>query len=208
ISSSESSLVTSRSTNVRDDTTTQKRSTTMPATVTTAPSSASAGSRSLRKTMPRGTANSGAVDDSTLATATPAYFTEALYMTELTAVSAASASSRTNNGQPPRSSAGTPRSAHGVTQSITAPTGRRIACALTGSIPSSGPRSATTDTPHASAASSASTTPRHGRGSPGGSTRAMTISPRPASVSRPPTTIGALSRSPRSSAASDAATTG
>jgi hypothetical protein len=65
----------------------------MPATVTAAPSMASTGNRSPRKTMPSGTANSGAVDESTVATATPAYFTDAPYMTELTAVNAASASS-------------------------------------------------------------------------------------------------------------------
>src|SRR5262249_47162912 len=180
----------------------------MPATVTAVPARASAGSRSPRKKTPSGTAKSGAVDDSTVATATPAYLTEAPYMTELTAVTAASATRRTNNGQPPRNSTGTPRSAQGVTHRINAPTGRRIACALTGSISSSGTRSATTETPHASAASSASTTPRQGRGPPGGSRRAMTISTSPASVSRPPTTTGTVSVSPRSSAASDAATTG
>src|SRR5882724_2144061 len=77
----------------RETTTTQRRSTTIPATVTAAPIIASTGSRSPRKTMPSGTANSGAVDESTVATATPAYLTDAPYITELTAVNAASASS-------------------------------------------------------------------------------------------------------------------
>src|SRR5262249_14633371 len=122
-----------------------------------------------------------------LATATPAYLTDAPYSNELTAVTTASTISRSNGGQPPRMSTGTPRIAHGVTHRISAPTGRRIACALTGSISSSGTRSATTDTPHASAARSGSTTPRQGRGWPGASVRASTISTSPASVRRPPT---------------------
>ena len=66
----------------------------MPMMVRTMPATAMSGTRSPRKKNPSGSAKMGAVDESTVATATPAYWTPATNRIELAVLSAPSAKSR------------------------------------------------------------------------------------------------------------------
>src|SRR5439155_1417791 len=79
-------------------------------------------SRSPKKTRASGIANIGAVDESTVETATPAYLTDATNITELSAVRTPSATSRTRAAPPVRPRPLAPTRAHGVAQSTIAAT--------------------------------------------------------------------------------------
>src|SRR5437867_3840636 len=150
--------------------------------VTDAPSSAVGDSRSPKKTRASGIANIGAVDESTVETATPAYLTDATNITELSAVRIPSATSRTRAAPPVRPRPLAPTRAHGVAQSTIAASGNRIACVVTASISRRGGLRRTAETAQASDASVAIPTPSqnrssgvrsaHGRGHPAEQERA------------------------------------
>ncbi|PYM32771.1 MAG: hypothetical protein DME15_12940 [Candidatus Rokuibacteriota bacterium] len=176
--------------------------------MTAAPSSAPSDSRSPRKTTASGIANMGAVDDSTVATATPACLTPATNITELTALRTLSPASRAStDGSRRRRPPSAPR-AHGVTHSVAAASGSRIACAVTGSMSPSGDFRNTTETAHASAASVAVPTPSQKR-SPGARwAQGATISVSPPSVRSVPAASAGVIGSSRNAAARRAAPTG
>src|SRR5213593_1755442 len=184
----------------------QSCSTTIPATVTPAPTSAPRDSRSPKQTRASGIANIGAVDDSTAATATPAYLTLATNITELSAVTTPSTASRARAAPPIR-----PRPAeraHGVAHSTIAARGNRIACAVTASISRSGGLTRTTETAQASDASVAAPTPNQNRSSGARSAHGATMRTMPPRVRRAPAATASVTGSPRNAAARAAAPRG
>src|SRR5256885_14022905 len=112
----------------------QSCSTTIPATVTPAPTSAPRDSRSPKQTRASGIANIGAVDDSTVATATPAYLTPATNITQPRAGTTLNKASRPRAAPPIRRRLPAAARAHGVAHSTSAASGNRIACAVIASI--------------------------------------------------------------------------
>src|SRR5436309_10839819 len=147
--------------------------------VIAAPRSARGVRRSPRKMTARGIANIGAVDESTEATATPAYLTPATNMTELTEVNAPSTAMRTRTARLLSASALGAERAQG--QSAVAASGRRIACAVTAFFSESGGLTRTVETAQASDASAAVPTPNQNRSSGARSAHGATMSARPAS---------------------------
>src|SRR5262245_17159989 len=99
----------------------------MPATVTTVPNTPATDRRSPRKIIPSGMANIGAVDDSTVVTATPACFTPTTNITELTAVRTDRHASVHCTLEPPARTRPAAGHAHGVAHSRRPPTGSRMA---------------------------------------------------------------------------------
>src|SRR5437762_13577456 len=106
--------------------------------VTDAPSSAVRDSRSPKKTRASGIANIGAVDESTVETATPAYLTDATNITELSAVRTPSATSRTRAAPPVRPRPLAPTRAHGLPPRTIAARGNRTAWVVTASLSRTG----------------------------------------------------------------------
>src|SRR5262245_22041658 len=93
---------------------------------------------SPRRITPSGMANAGADDESTAPTVQPAYLRLATNTTELAAVLTLSTPMRTSGRRPlVRRLLAAPR-AHGVSHSRAEAIGRRIACAVSGSISRSG----------------------------------------------------------------------
>ncbi|PYN70696.1 MAG: hypothetical protein DMD93_02610 [Candidatus Rokuibacteriota bacterium] len=176
--------------------------------VTDAPSSAVRDSRSPKKTRASGIANIGAVDESTVETATPAYLTDATNITELSAVRTPSATSRTRAAPPVRPRPLAPTRAHGVAQSTIAASGNRIAWVVTASISRRGGLRRTAETAQASDASVAIPTPSQNRSSGVRSAHGATMRTMPPRVRRAPATIGSVMGSPRNAAASAVAPTG
>src|SRR5262249_4716936 len=179
----------------------------MPRTVTAAPTAARAGTRSLRNTRPRGIAKIGAVDESTVATATPAYRTPATNRMELTAVSPPSARSRQRARGPCRLRATTPPHDHGVIHRRTAATGSRTACAWIASTSAREGLRTTTDAAHATDPSVAAPTPiqKRSRAALVDRVSPTTVRTTPPRVRTDPTANRGVSGSVKKNAASKAA---